>query len=219
MDGEGIGIDLTLANGKGYSIDNLDLDVLMNMKNIHRGNKFAGVPPHDNFNLLDHSLCCFLIGNLYFEYLEENGENEIVDLFADSLVDKWGKGIRQLIKSYFTGECFTHDFQEVVTGDLVPSFKTDEYREKEDIVKEDIDNFLEIYKRKDTQGIMKKHIKIVDVGAALYEIKKLEEKGYKSVSRMREETIKRMEKKGIEYDEIKDFYGRIKVLPDDYEIE
>lgn len=210
--GEEIGVDLTLANGKKYSPENLNLDVLMNMKNIQRGYIYTGVPPKDNFSLEDHSMCCYIMGNLYFDWLERKGKNEIVEIFPKSLVEKWGKGMKQLIKDYFSRVCLTHDFGEVVTGDLVPSFKNEEYRKKEKKVKGDIEKFLNVYNREDPVGIIKKHLKVVDIGASLWEIKKLEERGYKNVSRIRKQRIKKLEEYDIDFDEVKEFYEEVGAL-------
>ena len=198
-----IGKDITLANGKGYSPKNIDLKVLMNMNNIPRGYLYAGVPPHDNYTLQDHSMGCFYIAHLYFDYLEDNGKNEILEVFPKSLIEKWGKGGKQLAKSYFAQTCLLHDVNEVVTGDLVPSFKTEEYREKEDKVFKEIMNYLNIQIRKDPEKKLKKHVKIVDFSQSMKEIDILADK-YPSVERIFDQRKEKLETY-ISFEEIKPF--------------
>ena len=94
---------------------------------------------------------------------------------------------------------------------MVPSFKTPEYREKEEIVKKDMQDFLDVSRRDDPNGIIKKHVKVVDVAASLWEINKLEER-YPAVSRIREERIKKLDENGIDFEEVKPFYEELKIL-------
>lgn len=204
-----IGKDITLANGLNYSPESIDLKVLMNMKNIKRGYGFAGVPDHDNFNLQDHSFECYIIGSCWWDYLEKNEKNEILEIFPKSLIEKWGSGGKQLAKSYFSQQCLIHDINELVTGDLVPTFKTPEFKEKENLVLADIKKFLGIKDRNDSKNILKKNVKIVDIASSLFEVKQLMEK-YPAVRRIYDVRKELMENY-IPYNEISPFLKEMKI--------
>jgi hypothetical protein len=205
-----IGKDITLANGLNYSPENIDLTMLMNMKNIGRGYRFCGVPAHDNFTLQDHSFECYIIGSRWWDYLEKDGKNEILDVYPKSLIEKWGKGGKQLAKSQFSQACLIHDLNEIVTGDLVPTFKTKEFKEKEEVVLGDIKNFLGVSDRSDPKNILKKNMKIVDLSSSLYEVKQLMNKGYTSVRRIYD-VRKEILDDFIPYAEVRPFLVELKI--------
>ena len=205
-----IGKDITLANGKGYSPENLDLDVLMNAKNIMRGYRFTGVPPQDNFSLQDHSMECYTIGARWWDYKEEKGNNDILQVFPKSFIEKWGRGGKQLAKSYFCQQCLIHDWNELVTGDLVPTFKTEIFREKEEIVQKEIKRFLGFEDRPDPKNILKNNVKIVDITSSMWEVKKLMTR-YPAVGRIYE-VRKELLGKYIPYVKISPFLEQIGVI-------
>ncbi len=177
-------IIITLANGKFFSPDNLDLVVLMNLRNLPRGYQYAGVPPHDNYTVLDHSVESVIIGAKYWDWCEEQGENPILEAFPRSLITKWGKGVYEMAKEKFVRFCLMHDWAEAIVGDLNPSLKDDTYRRKEDMVQKAVLNYLGFeseLRTAERQDVMKKHLKIVDLISSLWEVKQLVNRGYDSV--------------------------------------
>jgi len=89
-----------------------------------------------------------------------------------------------------------HDIHEVVTGDLIPSFKSTEYKQKEDIASGVFMKALGFDSRraKDFQY----HIKIVDIVASLYEIKELRKRYPQTTRIYRQRLAKLKENNGIE---------------------
>jgi len=200
--------DLTLASGKNFSEENLDLNVLMNIRNIPRGYMYSGVPPHDNFTGIDHAIGCYIIGTQYWKWLEEKDNNEILQAFPKSLIEKWGGKTKYMARAVFLEKILTHDFSEVVTGDVVPNLKTREFKEAEHKIQRTIESYLGIQQLpEESEAIIYKHLKIIDLLQSMWEIKQLLPK-YPSVERIYGMRLKRLSD-FVELDEIQPFAEQI----------
>jgi hypothetical protein len=210
-----VGIDLTLANGKGYSRDNLDLTVLMNINNIHRGYKLTGVRPQDNFNVMEHTFGSQIIGARYFMWLDNKGKNEILDALPKSIMDKWGNQAKYFARTIFLDKILEHDLDEVVLDDRVPSMKDDYFRDLERKVGGDIGDYLGTYKlSENSEELLHKHLKVVDLIQSLWEIKTLvERRNQPQVARIYGERLKILAK-FVDLDEIKPFVEEIGAYSD-----
>ena len=162
-------LKITLANGKDFAPENIDLKMLMNMDNIPRGYIFAGYRGNE-YNLMSHSVLCAIIGAKYYEAMP-GIDKKTAENFHKSYH-----------KYYFIIKCLFHDIQEVVTSDIPKPMKNSSHKEVEQHIYLTILDWLGV--ETTVRSEIKYHLKVVDLLSSLWETKQIYNSGMEEILRV-----------------------------------